>query len=508
MTKFNDTFLVRWQTRAPWLLFISVFTLGVILSSLSAWYVSKQNQNDGQVQFDQIQVSILKEVEKRFTLPRYGLMGGRGVFATDATVKRMNFYHYVASRNLAQEFPGILGFGMIKHCDRSELPRFVAAEKADNDPDFAIKTSGDAEDCYIVCSIYPKAPNLPSWGYDIGSEGVRRAALESSVKTGQSIMTGPIFLLQDRTKTPGFLFLVPVYDESLPQKTPAERLAALRVVLYAAVITADLLNGLEQIGGDQVSIKIWDGDPTKGGTLLYSKKNESAPDSHYRSQVTLPIFGRELHLHCQSTVQMDGLFDKHVALLVATGGFLITALASIIIFMLGRSRQQVIEEAEAMTLTLRSEKLRIENLQLETNYLTERLSLALLAGDVGTWDYNLINQTISWDDRMYFLYGVKPEQFKGVYEAWQHCVHPEDKQRGDQEIEQALKGEKDFDTQFRVVWPDGSVRHIRARALITRDEAGHAVRMIGTNWDITPEMAIKAELATTVAELHKANILQ
>ena len=56
--------------------------------------------------------------------------------------------------------------------------------------------------------------------------------------------------------------------------------------------------------------------------------------------------------------------------------------------------------------------------------------------------------------------------------------------------------------------PDGSVRHIRARALITRDEAGHAVRMIGTNWDITPEMAIKAELATTVAELHKANILQ
>jgi PAS domain-containing protein len=72
-----------------------------------------------------------------------------------------------------------------------------------------------------------------------------------------------------------------------------------------------------------------------------------------------------------------------------------------------------------------------ENLQLETKYLMERLTLALLAGDVGTWDYNLIKETISWDDRMYFLYGVKPEQFKDVYEAWQHSVHPEDKQRGD-----------------------------------------------------------------------------
>ena len=51
----------------------------------------------------------------------------------------------------------------------------------------------------------------------------------------------------------------------------------------------------------------------------------------------------------------------------------------------------------------------------------------------------------------------------------------------------AISGEKEFDTEFRVVWPDGSVRFIRAMAIVQRDSSGNPLNIIGTNWDITTQ---------------------
>src|SRR3972149_3595680 len=55
----------------------------------------------------------------------------------------------------------------------------------------------------------------------------------------------------------------------------------------------------------------------------------------------------------------------------------------------------------------------------------------------------------------------------------------------DQEVQMALDGEKELDTEFRVLWPDKSIHHIKAKALVQRDASGRPVRMLGTNWDIT-----------------------
>ncbi|MEI7650264.1 MAG: PAS domain S-box protein, partial [Methanomicrobiales archaeon] len=119
--------------------------------------------------------------------------------------------------------------------------------------------------------------------------------------------------------------------------------------------------------------------------------------------------------------------------------------------------------------------------------ISNRLSLATRAGGVGIWDYDVINNTLTWDDQMFALYGITREQFGGAYEAWQTGVHPEGRVRGDEEIQQALRGEGEFDTEFRVLWPDGRIRNIRALALVQRDASGKPQRMIGTNWDITEQ---------------------
>ena len=117
--------------------------------------------------------------------------------------------------------------------------------------------------------------------------------------------------------------------------------------------------------------------------------------------------------------------------------------------------------------------------------MSSRLNLALRAGGIGVWDYDVVNNVLVWDNQMFAIYGIRAEDFSSAYDAWINGLHPEDKIRGDEEIQMAIRGEREFDTEFRVVWPDGSVHYVRALATVERDSLGQALRMIGTNWDIT-----------------------
>ena len=149
-----------------------------------------------------------------------------------------------------------------------------------------------------------------------------------------------------------------------------------------------------------------------------------------------------------------------------------------------------------------TERKRAEEALIESEY---RLSLATRAGGVGVWDYDIVNNSLLWDDQMCLLYGVEKENFGGAYEAWQAGVHPDDVARGDAEIQMAIRGEKEFDTEFRVVWPDGTIRNIRALAVVHRDESGKPLHMIGTNWDITAQKQAEEELLKTNRQLEAAN---
>ena len=126
--------------------------------------------------------------------------------------------------------------------------------------------------------------------------------------------------------------------------------------------------------------------------------------------------------------------------------------------------------------------------------LAERLALATKGGQVGIWDWDVVNDILIWNDNMYRQYGITRDQFPGAYEAWTMGLHPDDPERGDEEVQKALRGEKDLDTGFHVLWPEGSTHHIRAMALVRRNAAGEPLRMIGTNWDITNEERLENEL--------------
>ena len=125
---------------------------------------------------------------------------------------------------------------------------------------------------------------------------------------------------------------------------------------------------------------------------------------------------------------------------------------------------------------------------------SERFALAADSAGIGVWDFDVVNGTLGWDDWMYRLYGRERSQEHPPYELWTTSLHPEDRERAEAEIDAALRGEKEFRTDFRILWPNGEVRHLKATARVIRGAGGDPVRMIGTNRDVTERMRAESAL--------------
>ena len=130
---------------------------------------------------------------------------------------------------------------------------------------------------------------------------------------------------------------------------------------------------------------------------------------------------------------------------------------------------------------------KIKKTEEERKSLTNRLLLATTSADMGIWDWNIKNNELIWDERMCRLYKINPVNFGSVYQEWISSLHPDDQERVNEEIQLAVKGKKLYDTEFRILWSDQSVRYIRATGMLEVDAGGNAVRMMGLNWDITPQ---------------------
>lgn len=117
--------------------------------------------------------------------------------------------------------------------------------------------------------------------------------------------------------------------------------------------------------------------------------------------------------------------------------------------------------------------------------LAERASLAIQAGGVGIWELDIHSGELLWDDRMFELYGLQPGGMPMTYQRWEKGIHPEDYARAMQTLRRAVDGELTYNIEFRVVWPNGEIRNIRAQATTLRNDAGEALRMVGTNWDVS-----------------------
>ncbi|MFZ4729698.1 MAG: PAS domain S-box protein, partial [Pseudanabaena sp.] len=141
----------------------------------------------------------------------------------------------------------------------------------------------------------------------------------------------------------------------------------------------------------------------------------------------------------------------------------------------------------------------------ELQNLSVRLTLAVKSAAIGIWDWDVVQNILTWDDRMYEMYGITSNQFTSAYEAWSNSLHPDDRIVSELALQQAIKGEKDFDPEFRVVHPDGTIRYIQGYAMAQHNAQGEVQRMVGINFDITDRKLAESQILQTTAQLQASN---
>ncbi len=126
----------------------------------------------------------------------------------------------------------------------------------------------------------------------------------------------------------------------------------------------------------------------------------------------------------------------------------------------------------------------------------ERMTLATDSGGIGIWDYDVVLDVLRWDPWMLRLFGQPDGPALGGRERWVSHLHPDDREDTARRIRETLAGAgSSYAAEFRIVWADGSVHHLRSAARITRDGQGRALRMVGVNWDVSALRHLSDELA-------------
>lgn len=115
----------------------------------------------------------------------------------------------------------------------------------------------------------------------------------------------------------------------------------------------------------------------------------------------------------------------------------------------------------------------------------ERLDLTLGSSGIGIWERDLVRQTSLWDEATCAIFGYSGAALEDYSEIFLQRVHPDDLEQIKVATRQAIAGTADYITEFRVIWPDASLRVLAARAVVLRDDRGQPTRIIGTCWDVT-----------------------
>jgi PAS domain S-box-containing protein len=124
----------------------------------------------------------------------------------------------------------------------------------------------------------------------------------------------------------------------------------------------------------------------------------------------------------------------------------------------------------------------------------DRLKLALDAGKIGVWDWDVVQNRIEWSDLVYDIHGVERGKFRGGVEDFAGLVHPEDRGRVNKAISAALLDGSPYDIEFRVIHPNGKLHWVATTARVFRNEMGEAIRMLGATTDVTARKEAEARL--------------
>lgn len=342
------------------------------LLTVSAWYfASSQVDEKNRARFDRHAQQVVDLLRERMEKYEGGLWAGVGLIQAQpegAKVTRKTWQAFTQSIDLPGKFPGINGVGIIYHVESDELESYHEQFR-DEFPDlieFAIHPQVAAQHHFPITYIEPLEGNEAAVGLDMAFESQRHEGALRTMESGLAQITGPITLVQDSGKSPGFLFFAPFYER--PEQ--ARTLQNFAGLVYGPFVVPKLMAGTLRRSLRPVELRI-----TDAGTVLYDEFDEgpttARSSSAFAKTIDVELYGRIWTFDVRASEEFLGQSASSQPALILWAGLVIDTLLFALFLALGRSRRRAVALADAMTASLRmsedSLKQRNEEL-LQFNY--------------------------------------------------------------------------------------------------------------------------------------------
>ena len=352
-------------TKLHWIVICLSFLLTV-----TAWQISSQiadaRAND---HFDQRVEQLNELLMDRMQKYEFALISGAGTIRVkNGDISLTQWQRFAEALAVEERLPGVRGIGVIKRVPESSLEAYLSKEQQER-PDFRVHPPHTGTDFWPITYLEPLAGNEAAIGLDMAHESNRFTAALKAMRTGQTQITGPIALVQDDEKQPGFLFFYPFY-RTLEARQKDNKEADFLGLVYAPFLVSRLMEGTLANTNRLLHFRISDGEQE-----LYSEFRETAEGNYdtspmFQSSYSLDIYGREWKFDVQTTRLFEKYNVSRQPAAIMVGGLIINGLILAAFLLLSNAKRRAEQEVIEKTAELNMQKLEAESaVKVKTAFL-------------------------------------------------------------------------------------------------------------------------------------------
>ncbi len=295
------------------------------------------------------------------------LFGLRSLFAAGEDVTRVEFAQYIAAADIDARYPGIQAMEFTRLVQAEGIAGFERSVQSDTTvvsagyPSFTVHPDTVHGDRFVVDYVEPLAGNEAAFGFDLGTNPVRRRSVEESRDTGLPVATSGIRLVQERAEQTGFLLMLGVYGPGRPPTATSDRRAQFRGVVNVVCRMGDLVAG--SLGPHHaVHIAVWDAgdldepfDPANV-ELLHDDDDRPPPTRATAGEgetlTHIGVGGRRWTIVVRPRDEAASFASTLLPWVLLVGGVLLTLAAAGLARSLLRGEARALELARVMTVDL------------------------------------------------------------------------------------------------------------------------------------------------------------
>lgn len=453
-----------------------VFFVGIAITAFTSTSMRTAEEIFKEAQFSETARLSTQMIQREISNNLQSLRLLKTHLASKDVINRQDFSAF--SYEIVKSKPSLQSLAWIPVISRSEREIFEKSTQKEGFTNFHITqmdtngqlvTASLRDEYYPFFFLEPNSGNFQAIGYDIGSDPIRKAALQHARETKQQAATPFIVLIQETGHQKANLFLDPVFKEKFIDGDKVQSLIGYAVL---ALRTADLLNAAVGQFMKSMTFTIEEKPLPERDTENEMSSSTKSLENYYYTEIKVANRLWQITVRPLSNFTVQSTFKVSTFILVF-GVILSTALSFQFWNFLSNGARLSVDV---------NEKTR----QLQSS--EERFSLLSRGSFIGIWEWpDVVSDREYWSPSYYALIGYSSGEIPATFESFKKLVHPDD-------IERIAKLQKDhfdkntkYDLEYRLLTKVHGYRWFRSSGQSVRDANGTPLRMFGTMQDIHDE---------------------